>query len=79
MRTKRVRDDTGASLTVRYPDRVFGRWAVTIEKPRPRLRNTAHVRCGEDGRLKVEWDKNLGAGVNAAMQRAVNRTLAGLG
>ena len=79
MKIKRVRiPEAGAVLAVRYPVRVFGRWSVTLEQPRPRLRNTAAVYCGDDGRLKVEWASNLGAGVNHMMQLAVNQTLASM-
>jgi hypothetical protein len=41
--------------------------------------NTAKVYCGTDQRLKMEWKKNLGRDLMAAMIWAANKRLAELG
>lgn len=76
VRAGHVHGPKGARVHVHVPGGFFGTWRVRLTWPGVKTAvNSARVHCGPDHRIKAEWSKNLGVGVNAAMIAAVNETI----
>lgn len=64
---------------VNAPQKFFGLWRLRVVWPgEPDVHTTATVKCGNDGRLKVHWKKNLGEALNALLAYTVDRRVAEL-